>query len=112
MPDLLVTHFTLDKSEIKLGEELKISTGLVCESEKPHPVMIDYVILHKKANGKLSPKVFKWGQKNISKKNPIELAKKHSIKRINTRKYYEGEHEVHLQVNGEVMAVCYFTLCL
>ena len=112
VPGLVVSYFTLDKNEIKLGEELNISTGLVCGSENSHSVMIDYVIHHKKANGKLSPKVFKWGQKNISKKNPIELAKKHSIKRINTRKYYEGEHEVHLQVNGEVMAVCYFTLCL
>ncbi len=112
VPDLVVSYFTLDKSEIKLGEELKISTGLVCESEKPHPVMIDYVIHHKKANGKLSPKVFKWGQKSISKKTPIDLGKKHSIKKINTRKYYAGEHEVHLQVNGEVMAVCQFTLSL
>ncbi|MEH6345720.1 MAG: DNA alkylation repair protein [Bermanella sp.] len=112
VPDLLVSYFTLDKCEIKLGEALKISTGLVCESEKPHPVMIDYVIHHKKANGKLSPKVFKWGQKSISKKTPIDLGKKHSIKKISTRKYYAGEHEVHLQINGEVMAVCHFTLSL
>ncbi len=112
VPDLLVGHFSLDKSEMKLGEELKISAGLSCESEKSHPIMIDYVVYHKKANGKLSPKVFKWGQKIISKKTPLELGKKHSIKKISTRKYYAGEHEVHLQVNGEVLAVCHFTLQL
>ena len=42
----------------------------------------------------------------------LALVKKHGIKKISTRKYYAGEHEVHLQVNGEVLAVCHFTLHL
>jgi len=61
---------------------------------------------------KLLFNVYKWGQKTISKKAPLEIGKKHSIKKISTRKYYAGEHEVHLQVNGEVLAMCHFTLQL
>jgi 3-methyladenine DNA glycosylase AlkC len=112
VPKLKVVQFSLDKSHIKLGEELNISMDLLCESDTSHNMMIDYVVHHKKANGSLTPKVFKWTQKSISRKSPLKLCKKHSIKAISTRKYYAGEHEVHLQINGEILAKCHFNLAL
>ena len=110
--NLKVKHFFLDKTEIKLGEDLNIVMELQCDTLGPHKMMIDYVVYHKKANGSLSPKVFKWAQKSISSKTPLKMTKKHGIKKISTRKYYEGEHEIHLQINGEIMAKCYFTLLM
>ncbi len=110
VPDLKVSHFYLDKTEISLGGEFNIVMGLQCDNPDSHKMMIDYVVYHKKANGSLSPKVFKWSQKSISNKAPLKMTKKHGIKKISTRKYYPGEHEVHLQVNGEILAKCHFTL--
>ncbi len=97
-------HFKIDKSKVKLGESLGMSLTLTSTSKMPEDVVIDYIIMHQKANGKLSPKVFKWGKKTISKYKNLELTKNHPIKEISTRKYHPGHHEVHIQVNGKVIA--------
>ena len=65
-----------------------------------------------KANGKLMPKVFKWAKKIISINDKLHLVKKHNIKPISTRKYYEGRHEIHLKVNGRTMATETFMLTI
>jgi hypothetical protein len=63
-----------------------------------------------KANSKLMPKVFKWTKKKTAKNSHLKLTKKHQIKPISTRKYYTGRHEIHLQINGKLMAKVYFFL--
>jgi 3-methyladenine DNA glycosylase AlkC len=110
VPELIVKQFSLDKTDINLGGEFNIVMDLECKHHESQSMMIDYVVHHKKANGSLSPKVFKWTQKSISQKTPLKMTKKHAIKKISTRKYYPGVHEVHLQVNGETLAKCHFTL--
>jgi hypothetical protein len=65
-----------------------------------------------KANGKLLPKVFKWTKKKLVKNSQLNLVKKHNVKPISTRKYYAGRHEVHLQVNGKIMAKVEFFLTI
>jgi len=108
--DLQVNKFEINSQHIILGQELEISLNLSSESTRPNNLMIDYLVFHKKANGSLAPKVFKWTQKSLSKSKPIVLNKKHPIKKISTRKYYSGAHEIHLQVNGEILASCDFHL--
>ena len=108
--DLQVNKFEINSQHITLGQELEISLNLSSESTLPNNLMIDYLVFHKKANGSLAPKVFKWTQRSLSKGKPIVLNKKHPIKKISTRKYYSGAHEIHLQVNGEILASCDFHL--
>jgi len=108
--DLQVNKFEINCQHITLGQELEISLNLSSENSLPNNLMIDYLVFHKKANGSLAPKVFKWTQKSLSKDKPIVLNKKHPIKKISTRKYYSGAHEIHLQVNGEILASCDFHL--
>jgi len=108
--DLRVNKFEINSQHLTLGQELEISLNLSCESTLPNNLMIDYLVFHKKANGSLAPKVFKWTQKSLSKGKPIVLNKKHPIKKISTRQYYSGAHEIHLQVNGEILASCDFHL--
>lgn len=97
-------HFKLDKKKIKLGESLGMNLLISSASNTPEEIVIDYIIHHQKASGKLTPKVFKWGKKTISKYKNLELTKNHPIKKISTRKYHPGHHEVHIQVNGKVIA--------
>jgi len=108
--DLQVNKFEINSQHITLGQELEISLNLSSESTLPNNLMIDYLVFHKKANGSLAPKVFKWTQRSLSKGKPIVLNKKHPIKKISTRKYYSGAHKIHLQVNGEILASCDFHL--
>jgi hypothetical protein len=72
--------------------------------------MIDYVIHHMKANGKLAPKVFKLAKKKLNPGETLTLSHKHAIKPINTRKYYSGKHLLEIQINGAIMARAEFAL--
>ena len=105
-----VKHFELNKSTIRLGESIEISLELTSDNERESDLLIDYIIFHKKANGSLSPKVFKWTIKCISNSKSICISKKHLIKKISTRKYYSGEHQIHLQINGVVLSKRSFIL--
>jgi len=107
---LEITRFDLDKQEIQLGEAIQLSLEIASPSTTESKLLIDYVVYHRKANGKLSPKVFKWSQRSISQQQPVRIEKQHWIKTISTRKYYSGQHEIHLQINGEKLAKRTFML--
>jgi 3-methyladenine DNA glycosylase AlkC len=85
---------------IKLGETVEFSFQLQSTNSKPQKVVIDYAIHHMKANGKTSPKVFKFRTLEIAPGETVELTKRHAIKPITTRKYYPGEHAVEILING------------
>jgi 3-methyladenine DNA glycosylase AlkC len=108
--NLKAESFTLDKEIIKLGDSLEFFLELSSPQKEPQRLMIDYVIYHMKANGKLNPKVFKWTQKTISANGTLFLKKKQNFKKISTRKYYPGRHEIHLQINGTIVAKKEFIL--
>jgi 3-methyladenine DNA glycosylase AlkC len=111
-PQISVEQFTLKTSQINLGEQLELSVLLKSSASNEESLLIDYVIYHMKANGKLMPKVFKWTKKKTAKNSYLCLTKKHNIKPISTRKYYAGRHEVHLQINGKSMAKIEFFLII
>ena len=102
--DVMVDAFTLQSKTISLGESLWIQLDLSTTVHQPQKLMIDYIIYHMKANGKRTPKVFKWSQKTITTNAPINLKKKHKFGRLTTRKYYSGKHEIHIQINGKIVA--------
>ncbi|MFT5294371.1 MAG: 3-methyladenine DNA glycosylase AlkC [Colwellia sp.] len=106
-----VDKFELKRSQINLGESLELSL-ILSTNTKEENLLIDYVIYHMKANGKLMPKVFKWSKKRIFESSTLNLTKMHPIKPISSRKYYAGRHEIHLQINGNHMAKIEFELKL
>jgi len=91
----------LDKARLNLGESVMLQLSLENQSEVKHNLMIDYVVYHQKANGKLTPKVFKWKSIGLEPGQKTKLEKRHTIKPITTRKYYAGEHKVAIQINGQ-----------
>ncbi|MCH2204947.1 MAG: DNA alkylation repair protein [Lentisphaerales bacterium] len=96
---------TLEKAEINLGDKLNFNFELKAEKGL---FMVDYVIQHMKANGKLSPKVFKLSKCEIvGGKN---FSSSHSVRKISTRKYYSGIHKLQIQVNGRVLKTVEFHL--
>ena len=62
--------------------------------------------------GKVHLELSKWTKKEISAQTPLSLTRKQVFKKISTRKYYEGRHEVHVQINGKVVAQADFTLVM
>jgi 3-methyladenine DNA glycosylase AlkC len=89
----------------KLDLEIEVQS----KSEESQNLMLDYVIWHQKANGSLTPKVFKWKLlEGFS--GSIRLKKSHSFKPVTTRKYYPGDHKIEIQINGKVFSTGDFLL--
>lgn len=99
-PEIKVRNLELN-SDVKLGEFLEFSFDIISESDNDQKLVIDYIIFHKKANGLQTPKVFKLKNVKLKSSENIRIFKRHGIKKINTRKYYEGKHRVVIQVNGK-----------
>ena len=97
---IAVSRIKLDKSVVKVGDNLNFLFEVKSTSKHAQDLVIDYVIHHVRANGKLTPKVFKLTQKNLKAGESLQVSKKHSFRRISTRKYYTGRHLLEIQING------------
>jgi 3-methyladenine DNA glycosylase AlkC len=98
--------------EVVFGGDLEFSLSLESGSTQKQALIIDYVIHHQKANGKTSPKVFKWKVTHLLPNKRLDITKKHAIKKITTRKYYPGEHRVEVMINGKSFAAASFELVM
>jgi 3-methyladenine DNA glycosylase AlkC len=107
---LTVNSFDIQTTAISLGQHLVFDMELTSSSNQDQPLMIDFVIHHRKANGSTSPKVFKWKTLNLKAGETVSAQKKHGIKPITTRVYYSGAHFLELQINGQSMAKVAFDL--
>ncbi|SER88746.1 3-methyladenine DNA glycosylase AlkC [Lentzea xinjiangensis] len=90
----------LDRTSVALGEDLSFQVVLSNTGESTANLAVDYVVHHLKANGTRTPKVFKLTTRAIDPGESLTLSRKHSFRRITTRTYHPGEHEIEVQVNG------------
>ncbi|AFY56776.1 DNA alkylation repair enzyme [Rivularia sp. PCC 7116] len=95
-----VENFQFQPSVVKIGDELNFSCNLISEESINVNLVVDYVLHRVLANGKLSKKVFKLRQIELSPGEKITLSGKHKFKQLSTRTYYPGFHSIELVVNG------------
>jgi len=88
----------ISPKQLKLGQTLKVQASLLFEGSGM--LMLDYAIHHKKANGSLTAKVFKWKKLKVKKGHSQTFQKNHPIKKITTRTYYSGEQILEIFCNG------------
>lgn len=100
-------NLSLGKKSVIYGESLEFHLELDMPSKAD--AILDYAIHFKKSNGDLSPKVFKWKVCKL-KKGAQSFKKKHTIKPITTRRYYNGQHKIEVLLNGESIAIEEFKL--
>jgi 3-methyladenine DNA glycosylase AlkC len=93
-------NFKIENERICLGENLNFTFDLECSQRGFF--MVDFVVHHMKANGKLKPKVFKLSKAEFQGNKNFQGVYK--IRQMTTRKYYSGLHKLQIQVNGEVVA--------
>jgi 3-methyladenine DNA glycosylase AlkC len=107
-PSVTLSEITLNKNRIKVGD----SIGFSCElsaGNKAQNLVVDYVVYFMKASGKLASKVFKLKNLALAKNERVIIVKNHSFKLITTRRYYAGEHQLAIQVNGrEVVRTTFY----
>ncbi|MDC1222144.1 DNA alkylation repair protein [Salibacteraceae bacterium] len=95
---------------VRFGEYLEIDFDLISQDETDVSVVVDFVVYFKKGNGKLSPKVFKLTEKKLVPEQRLTIAKRHPIRPMSTRKYYNGIQRLAIQVNGKEIAEQEFEL--
>jgi 3-methyladenine DNA glycosylase AlkC len=93
--------FSINKTNYKLGDDLNFKFKIKSESSKTQNLVLDYVINYRKANGKLSSKVYKLKNMTLKAGEAIEIEKIHRLKVITTRTFYSGLHQIAIQVNGK-----------
>jgi len=111
-PSIHKSNIKILTPEVVLGKALEFTLSIDSVVNQEQPLMIDYIIHHQKANGKTSPKVFKWRIENLLKNKTLSFTKKHPIKKITTRKYYSGLHSLEVMVNGISMGKSNFNLLM
>jgi len=99
--EVVLDEFSVKNSVIKLNESLEFTTQLRSISNQSQNIVLDYVLHFMKANNLTSPKVFKLRTFLLPPKGVIRINKKHTVKKITTRQYYEGIQYIEIQVNGK-----------
>jgi 3-methyladenine DNA glycosylase AlkC len=107
---IAVSGLELSETQIPIGGEITFEFEVQSKASEPQKLMVDYVVHHMKANGKLAPKVFKLAKKKLNGRETIRLKKKHSFRPLSTRKYYAGQHLLEIQINGKIYAQLAFAL--
>jgi 3-methyladenine DNA glycosylase AlkC len=97
---LELEEFSLAETSVQPGGMLGYRLVIRNTSRKPLRVMFDYAIHHRKANGTLSPKVFKGRIGELAPGEAREIAGRHSFKPVTTRVYHPGLHRFEPRLNG------------
>lgn len=93
-------HLSSDQLTVSFSGDFKFEMQLEKKSSEANQLMVDYVMHFQKANGNQTPKVFKWLDRNFTDKASESISRKHSFRKISTRKYYPGTHRLEVIVNG------------
>ncbi|WP_432157442.1 MULTISPECIES: DNA alkylation repair protein [unclassified Streptomyces] len=96
--------------EVRIGEHLVFGYEVINTGTRTTALVIDYVVHHRKANGTLSPKVFKLTSRSLAPGERWSAVRRHSFRELSTRRYHPGLHSVQLQINGRPHEAAEFTL--
>lgn len=85
---------------VAIGDTIEFTAAVRNTGTTDARVAIDYVVHHRKANGKQTEKVFKLTTCTLAPGEVLTINRRHSFKVITTRKYHPGPHAIELQING------------
>ncbi|MEM9564001.1 MAG: DNA alkylation repair protein [Actinomycetota bacterium] len=84
---------------VVIGEALRFDVELTATG--PAPLIVDYVVGFRKANGSLAPKTFKLKTFELDDGETVTLSKTHRLRGdATTYRLHPGDHDVTVQVNG------------
>jgi 3-methyladenine DNA glycosylase AlkC len=109
-PLLQEAELHLNRKHIAMGQELEFSLDLISAGSSSQTIRLDYVIHHRKANGRTSPKVFRWKDIALVPNLLQRCIRRHSFRPVSTRVYYPGLHLIEIKANGIVIAESEFQL--
>ena len=108
-PLIEVSDVILESTIVSVGESLIFEIEI--EAKEESRLLVDFIIHFRTKRGTLNPKVYKLKKVVLKKGEKIKVEKKHLFKKnISTRKFYDGEHRLEIQVNGKIVKLSRFNL--
>jgi len=97
-PKVTVTELNVIPAQLPIGDDITLTFDVASQHTSPQQLMIDIVVGYRKANGTISPKVFKYRELELGAKDtPAAIescTKKLAMVQRSTRKLYAGDHSV------------------
>ncbi|MFT7595935.1 MAG: 3-methyladenine DNA glycosylase AlkC [Paracoccaceae bacterium] len=109
-PDADITcAITVKSTPVQIGGMLEF--GCQINAQRDTPVLVDYLIWFRKADGSERSKVFKLKTATAKANTPLIIAKSHRLKGdATTFRLFTGAHRLALQVNGVMRGEASFDL--
>lgn len=101
-PQITVSDIVISPTTIGRGGMIDFSFSITSRSAATQKLMVDFVVYYNKANGKLTPKVFKLRDLSLPAKNAVTVRKSFALKNTSGRTIYPGQHIIEIQINGRV----------
>lgn len=105
-----ISSFKIETPAVKMGENLVFSFLVTNQGRKKQTVRLEYGLYFRKANGQLTRKVFKISEKIYEPGIHVAVTRKQSFRKITTRVFYPGKHNLSVIVNGEEKGVKSFVV--
>ncbi|WP_421944790.1 DNA alkylation repair protein [Pedobacter sp.] len=95
---------------VNIGGNLEFSFNIANTNAVQQKVRLEYGIYYMKQNGQLSKKVFKISERDYLSGSSLMLNRKQKFVLITTRKYYPGQHQISIIINGVEKEISAFEL--
>lgn len=99
--NIVLADFTVATPEVSMGESVVFSFSLHNKNKTAQVIRLEYAIYYKRQNGLLSKKVFKISEKLYLPNEKVIVQRRQSFKPITTRRFYTGQQQVAIIINGK-----------
>lgn len=107
---LQIHSASITPSKARIGDSITLHCTLHNPSGKTASALADWRVHYVKANGTLSPKVFKGSTVQIGANGHGVLEKTLSLRQMSTRTHHPGHHTVEIVLNGHAHSIGQFDL--
>lgn len=111
-PKVRLESIQITPEKAAIGSSISFSFDLVSESTKNQDLVVDYVMHHPGATGKMRSKVWKLRRVNLDAKQTLRMSAKISLVDRTIRKHYPGQYRIDLRIGGTDIALGSFDVVL
>jgi len=105
-----LSNFKVLTPRVNIGGHLEFSFNIANTNTDLQKVRLEYGIYYMKQNGQLSKKVFKISERDYLPGSSLMLNRKQKFVLITTRKFYPGQHQISIIINGVEKEISAFEL--
>ena len=107
---LQIQSTSISPSTARIGESVTVRCQLHNPSAQAARALADWRVFYVKANGTLSPKVFKGSTVQVEAHSSVVIEKTLSLRQMSTRTHHPGRHRVEIALNGHAHPIGHFDL--